>query len=43
MFLIEYFHPYIKIINKKYIINHSCILWNKKQTIKNVIEEIKRM
>ena len=42
MFLIEYFHPYIKIINKKYIINHSCILWNKKQTIKNVIGEIKK-
>ena len=42
MFLIEYFHPYIKIINKKYIINHSCILWNKKETIKNVIGEIKK-
>jgi len=42
MFLIEYFYPYIKIINNKYIINHSCVLWNKKDTIKNVIEEIKK-
>ena len=42
MFLIEYFYPYIKIINNKYIINHSCVLWNKKETIKNAIKEIKK-
>ena len=42
MFLIEYFYPYIKITNNKYIINHSCVLWNKKETIKNTIEEIKK-
>jgi len=42
MFLIEYFYPYIKITNNKYIINHSCVLWNKKETIKNAIEEIKK-
>jgi len=41
-FLIEYFYPYIKIINNKYMINHSCVLWNKKETIKNTIEEIKK-
>ena len=42
MFLINYFYPYINIINNKYIMNHSCVLWNKKDTIKNVIEEIKK-
>ena len=42
MFLIEYFYPYINITNNKNIINHSCALWNKKETIKNVIKEIKK-
>jgi len=42
MFLIDYFYPYIKITNNKHIINHSCVLWNKKDTIKNAIEEIKK-
>jgi len=39
--IIEYFYPYIKISNGKYINNYSCVLWNKKETIKNVIMKIK--
>ena len=38
--IIEYFYPYIKISNKRYINNHSCVLWNKKQTIRDVINKI---
>ena len=41
MSLIEYFYPYININNNKYMINHSCVLWNKKETIKDVIKKIK--
>ena len=41
IYIIEYFYPYIKIINNKYIKNYSCILWNKKVTIKEVINNIR--
>ena len=38
--MIQYFYPYIKILNNKYINNISCVLWNKKETIKNVVKDI---
>tara|TARA_B100001093_G_scaffold518767_1_gene604829 strand:- start:152 stop:1612 length:1461 start_codon:yes stop_codon:yes gene_type:complete len=38
--MIQYFYPYIKILNNKYINNISCILWNKKATIQSVIKNI---
>ena len=40
LFLIEYFYSHVKITNNKYIHNISCKLWNKKQTIFNVIKKI---
>ena len=38
--IIEYFYPFIKISNKKYINNYSCKLWNKRKTINDVINKI---
>jgi len=40
LFLIEYFYSHVKITNNKYIHNISCNLWDKKQTIFNVIKKI---
>jgi hypothetical protein len=41
IFIIQFFYPYMKISNRRYINNHSCVLWDKKSTIQDVINKIK--
>ena len=40
--IIKYFYPEVIIEEEKYILNISCMLWNKREDINNFFEEIKK-